>query len=158
MKCYRDGGCGPYEMYSCADCPASRPEYAEKNKAATAQSVGAAKLPPGVEEALETKANHMRDLLKAEREGRLVVFPCKVGDFVWALWSVPTEYKYVIYFAEVKEIWLSVRNCRLTVTYRIEPVEFRGRRKEYRGDDFGKLVFLTLEEAESALRGDDDES
>lgn len=32
MKCYRDGGCGPYEMYSCADCPASKPEYAARDK------------------------------------------------------------------------------------------------------------------------------
>ena len=32
MKCYRDGGCGPYEMYSCADCPASKPEYAARGK------------------------------------------------------------------------------------------------------------------------------
>ena len=29
MKCYRKGGgCGPYEMLSCDDCPASKPEYA----------------------------------------------------------------------------------------------------------------------------------
>ena len=27
MKCYRDGGCGPYEMYSCSECPASKPDY-----------------------------------------------------------------------------------------------------------------------------------
>ena len=27
MSCYRDGGCGPYEMYSCNECPASKPEY-----------------------------------------------------------------------------------------------------------------------------------
>lgn len=32
MKCYREGGCGPYEMFSCADCPASRPEYAKGNQ------------------------------------------------------------------------------------------------------------------------------
>ena len=32
MKCYRDGDCGPYEMYSCADCPASKPEYAARDK------------------------------------------------------------------------------------------------------------------------------
>lgn len=28
MTCYRKGGCGPYEMYSCSDCPASKPGYA----------------------------------------------------------------------------------------------------------------------------------
>lgn len=30
MACYREGGCGPYEMLSCSECPASRPAYAEK--------------------------------------------------------------------------------------------------------------------------------
>lgn len=27
MKCYRKGDCGPFEMYSCNVCPASKPEY-----------------------------------------------------------------------------------------------------------------------------------
>ena len=27
MACYRNGGCGPYEMMSCSECPASKPEY-----------------------------------------------------------------------------------------------------------------------------------
>lgn len=27
MTCYRDGGCGPYEMSSCYECPASKPDY-----------------------------------------------------------------------------------------------------------------------------------
>ena len=27
MKCYRNGGCGPYEMLSCDECPASKPDY-----------------------------------------------------------------------------------------------------------------------------------
>lgn len=30
--CYRQGGCGPYENYSCSECPASKPEYAERYK------------------------------------------------------------------------------------------------------------------------------
>lgn len=28
--CYRDGGCGPYEMLPCQECPASKPEYLER--------------------------------------------------------------------------------------------------------------------------------
>ena len=32
MACYRTGGCGPYEMRSCNECPASKPEYANRNK------------------------------------------------------------------------------------------------------------------------------
>ena len=27
MTCYRNGGCGPYEMRPCNECPASKPEY-----------------------------------------------------------------------------------------------------------------------------------
>lgn len=34
MSCYRDGGCGPYEMCSCSECPASKPEYRIRNKGA----------------------------------------------------------------------------------------------------------------------------
>lgn len=30
--CYRAGGCGPFEMYSCNGCPASKPEYLKNNK------------------------------------------------------------------------------------------------------------------------------
>ena len=32
MQCYRGGGCGPYEMYPCNECPASRPTYLERKK------------------------------------------------------------------------------------------------------------------------------
>lgn len=31
MKCYKNGGCGVYEMYSCSECPASKPIYRCKN-------------------------------------------------------------------------------------------------------------------------------
>ena len=34
MACYKSGGCGVYEMRSCSECPASKPEYANKNKEA----------------------------------------------------------------------------------------------------------------------------
>ena len=31
MACYKIGGCGAYEMYSCSECPASKPEYLNRN-------------------------------------------------------------------------------------------------------------------------------
>ncbi len=86
-------------------------------------------------------------------ENGVIVPHCKVGDMVFALWSVPTEAKYVIYSAEVVEIRISGRNCRQTTTFLLEPLAYRGRRKEYRIDDFGKLVFTNKEEAEQALKG-----
>lgn len=64
---------------------------------------------------------------------------CKVGDYVYALWEAPVKLKHIIYCAEVKEIRISMRNCRLTTSYILEPIDFRGRRREYRDEDFGTL-------------------
>ena len=76
---------------------------------------------------------------------------CKVGDLVYALWEAPVKQKYIIYCAEVKEIRIGMRNCRLTTTYRLEPIMYRGHIHEYRDEDFGKLVFPSENEAQLAL-------
>ena len=39
MACYRSGGCGPYEMYSCSECPASKPEYAQRQSTGSQKEV-----------------------------------------------------------------------------------------------------------------------
>jgi hypothetical protein len=31
IPCYRSGGCGPYEMYSCNECPASKSDYLQRD-------------------------------------------------------------------------------------------------------------------------------
>lgn len=80
-----------------------------------------------------------------------VELKCKVGDYVYALWEAPVKLKYIIYCAEVKEIRISMRNCRLTTTYILEPIMYRGHRKEYRDEDFGTLVFKEEEDAERKL-------
>lgn len=76
---------------------------------------------------------------------------CKVGDLVHALWEAPVKQKYIIYCAEVKEIRIAMRNYRLTTTYILEPIEYRCHRREYRDDDFEKIVFRTEEAAKAAL-------
>lgn len=76
---------------------------------------------------------------------------CKIGGWVYALWEAPVKQKYIIYCAEVKEIRIGMRNCRLTTTYRLEPIMYRGHIHEYRDEDFGKLVFPSEDEAQSAL-------
>ena len=89
----------------------------------------------------------IRGLLKAEKDGRLVVPPCKVGDTVWIKGDkFPAEIEEIritddgIYFAYVEydrgyeetEVW---DNCEFTLS------------------DIGKTVFLTREAAEKALEG-----
>lgn len=88
----------------------------------------------------------------AEENGLLLRPKCRLGNIVYALWSIPTEARYVIYPAEVKEISLSSTNARKMIMYKLEPISFRGRYNKYYDDDFGKLVFLTEAEAEQALR------
>jgi hypothetical protein len=90
-------------------------------------------------------------LLDAKAEGRLVVLPCKVGDTVYALqlkriteFCVDPLHKEIV-TAKVVEITLKdgIKWFRL---YSADD-----RIAVYRGENFGKTVFLTREEAEKAL-------
>lgn len=101
----------------------------------------------------------LQELLKAENEGRIAVFPCKVGDTVWAITSpinVPgmdsDEERLAIFECSVESISL----------YASTGTQFR---LYYNGEfvawyvtaaDFGKTVFLTREEAETALAAEGD--
>ena len=73
--------------------------------------------------------DHLRDLLQAEQDGRLVVLPCKVGDTIWRIKC----------FADWPDIGKPY----------VEADAFLYRDIHY----FGKTVFLTREEAEAALKG-----
>ena len=82
--------------------------------------------------------DHLRDLLQAEQDGRLVVLPCNVGDHVWA---DGREAIVVWFFGYKTERYLHAQffdNAKHT------DIPFY---------EFGKTVFLTREEAEAALKG-----
>lgn len=70
------------------------------------------------------------DYRKAEEQGLLLRLPCKVGDTVWQIHTIPKSNRKII--AEVVADAFFIALCVL-----------EGR--------FGKKVFLTREEAESAL-------
>ena len=89
-------------------------------------------------QALSTTPDHLRDLLQAEKDGRLEVLPCKVGDHVWidGRDAIVTEffgYRSERYFHAV----ILGRNKHIDIPF----------------DEIGKTVFLTREEAEAALKG-----
>ena len=71
--------------------------------------------------------DHIRDLLQAEQDGRLVMLPCKVGDTVY---QIDAER---VYESEVK--WI-IFDC--------DDIAFDERA-------IGGSIFLTREEAEAAL-------
>ena len=88
-------------------------------------------------------AERLRELAEADKDGRLVVLPCKVGDIVWAnLDGMRHTRKCVIEFA-------NIGSPGTTIVF--STVD--GSRKQYwvNPSSFGKTVFLTRKEAEKAL-------
>lgn len=101
--------------------------------------------------------DRLREIAEAEREGRCVVLPCKVGDRVWVTtaygkqYDPPIEghiYQFVLHDDEIVYleaiIWMDIGDGR--------------RGYGYTERSFGKVVFLTREAAEAALKGEGDGS
>ena len=87
--------------------------------------------------------SRLREVAEADKDGRLVVLPCKVGDTVWAnLDGMRHPRKCVIEFANIGSH---------VTTIVFSTVD--GLREQYgvNPSSFGKTVFLTREEAEKAL-------
>lgn len=83
------------------------------------------------------------ELLQADREGRVVVLPCKVGDTVFA--RLDNKSKYV---CECKVKQIVVGNIGFAT---FAPIGAPEREYDVSLRGFGKTVFLTREEAEKAL-------
>lgn len=82
--------------------------------------------------------DRLRELAEADNGGRLVVLPCKVGDWLWTFCSYPVEQVYSFTVTDI-----STLNGRTMLnTSRCGVIDAR---------DVGKTVFLTREEAEKAL-------
>lgn len=88
-------------------------------------------------------------LMEADRTGRLVVLPCKVGQRVFALLDTDKH----ISECEVKQIGMGNKIGFIG----LEPIGARGREYGVALNGFGKTVFLTHEEAEKALEAMKDE-
>lgn len=86
----------------------------------------------------------LRELAVADKEGHVIVLPCKVGHRVFALLDTDKH----ISECEVKQIGLGDEIGFVG----LEPIGARGRKYGVALNGFGKTVFLTREEAEKALR------
>lgn len=88
--------------------------------------------------------DRLRELAEADRDGRAVVLPCKVGDTVWAnLDGMRHPRECVIEFVNIGSH---------VTTIVFSTVD--GLREQYgvNHSSFGKTVFITREEAEKALK------
>ena len=84
--------------------------------------------------------DHIRDLLQAEQDGRLVVLPCKVGDHVWV---DSREAVVENFFGYETERYL---HAQFYDNMQYIDIPFT---------EIGKTVFLTRQDAEAALKGGD---
>lgn len=80
----------------------------------------------------------------------VIVPPVKVGDTVYALWETLLDLHTCP--TVVTEIRIVKRNLKQVPVLMLERMDYSGRVREYRFEDFGKTVFLTQEEAEAALK------
>ena len=85
--------------------------------------------------------DRIRELAEADKDGRVVVLPCKVGDTVWRIVRdgephITRDEVRDMYFADDMTPCVELVGGRVTFT-----------------EKFGKTIFLSREEAEKALRG-----
>lgn len=91
-----------------------------------------------------------RQLVKADRAGRLVVLPCKVGGTLWVTGrdNVPREME--LEAPDIRAVCTDEGNLCMSTCNR-KPDGFCAYRLRNDGADIGKTVFLTREEAEKEL-------
>ena len=84
--------------------------------------------------------NRLRELAEADKDGRVVVLPCRQGDELWTYCNHPVKRVYSFTVSDV-----STLNGRTALnTLGLGTI---------RPEDIGKTVFLTREEAERAMEG-----
>lgn len=95
--------------------------------------------------------DRLLELAEADKDGRLVVLPCKVGDTVWITGSVRR-----LYSEKVRTFFCGNPSYgRGMADNSVQMIRTTGCDIPIR--EFGKTVFLTREEAEEALEAMKDE-
>lgn len=91
-------------------------------------------------QALGVEPSRLRELAAADKDGRVVVLPCRQGDELWTYCNHPVKRVYSFTVSDV-----STLNGRTVLnTLGLGTI---------RPEDIGKTVFLTREEAERAMEG-----
>ena len=90
-------------------------------------------------QALGVEASRLRELAEADKDGRVVVLPCRQGDELWTYCNHPVKRVYSFTVSDV-----STLNGRTVLnTLGLGTI---------RPEDIGKTVFLSREEAEKDLQ------
>ena len=95
----------------------------------------------------------LRELADADRAGRLVVLPCKVGDTLWVTGRDNVPREMALEAPDIRAVCTDEDNLCMSMCNR-KPDGFCAYRLRNDGTDIGKTVFLTREEAEAAWWAD----
>lgn len=92
----------------------------------------------------------LAELLTADKEGRLVVLPCKVGEKLWVIGRDNVPREMALEAPDIRTVCTDEDNlCMLICSRKLDG--FCAYRLRNDGTDIGKTVFLTRKEAEKAL-------
>lgn len=97
-----------------------------------------------------SKAERIRELLKADMAGRLVVLPCKPGEKLWVIGRDNMPREMALKAPDIRTVCTDEDNLCMATCNR-KPDGFCAYRLRNDGTSIGKTVFLTREEAEKAL-------
>lgn len=94
--------------------------------------------------------DRLRELAEADKDGRLVVLPCRVGEKLWVTGrdNVPREME--LEPPDIRTVCTDENNLCMSTCNR-RPDGYCAYRLRNDGTSIGKTVFLTREEAEKAL-------
>ena len=135
----------PFETAVCERLAAYEDTGLEPEAVETVKIALAAKHMVDLETLNNTPISRLVELAEADKDGRVVVLPCKVGQRVFALMDMDKH----ISECEVKRIGMGNEIGFIG----LEPIGARGREYGVALNGFGKTVFLTREAAEKALEG-----
>ena len=95
--------------------------------------------------------DRLRELAQADREGRCVVLPCKVGDTVYRVVHCDDGSGYAVWIIRVNFVEFNDNDSIELPNYVIGTTE-NGAGTTMEFSDFGKTAFTTREAAEEALK------
>ena len=95
------------------------------------------------------KMERAEELSAADREGRIIIPPCKLGDTVWALHTGFFTNFLHVYQGRCIEISQSLLNGSAVENYVVDFFDFKDRLYE---SDIGLLMFFSEAEADAALK------
>ena len=132
LPCKYDGGCAQKEVWERLK--------AYEDSGLSQQACVEAREIEGTLSSYDYSISRMVELMKADKDGRVVVLPCKVGDTVWRIVRdgephITRDEVRDMYFADDMTLCVELVGGRVTFT-----------------EKFGKTVFLSRAEAERALQ------